>query len=273
MGKLEFGSAFSKVFDLYGKHAAPLLIWSAVVQLVISLITALFVTIILTGAGLGGALLAGAVLAALAVVASAVLTGAYIVGLDDAETTGTFPSFSEVLPRVKPRLGALIVTSILAGLGVALGMLLLIVPGLVLLTWWAVAAPVVMLEGKSGPSALGRSRELVRGHGWTVFGLIFVTFLITSLAGNLIGGIVGNVLGGSEEFLGAFGGNFVSGTLTAPISALLAVVIYRALAGRDAGEGVADPYGAAPEQQLPPTGQPGTQPGGSAPDDHSGPFV
>ena len=259
MGNLDFGAAFGRVFDLYGKYAGPLLVWSAVVQVVISLLTAVVLTVILGGAGIGAVVVSGAAVAAIGVIATFVLTGAYIIGLDDAEKTGSFPGFGEVLPRVQPRLGALIGTSILAGLGILFGLILLVVPGLILLTWWAVVAPVVMLEDTSGTAALGRSRELVRGHGWTVFGLIFVVGLLTNIASGIIGGIVGAILGGSDSFLGSFGGNFVSGTILAPVSALLAVVMYEALAG--GGGQVPPPPPAAPTQDVTP------------PADQSGPFV
>ena len=34
--------------------------------------------------------------------------------------------------------------------------------------------PVIVIE-RAGPlAALGRSRQLIRGHGWTVFGLLVV---------------------------------------------------------------------------------------------------
>ena len=63
------------------------------------------------------------------------------------------------------------------GLGILVGFILLIVPGLFLLTIWAVVAPVTVLERPGIFAAFGRSRELVRGHGWTVFGALVLVFL------------------------------------------------------------------------------------------------
>lgn len=286
MGHLEFGAAFSRVFDLYGRYAAPLLIWSAAVQFIVAAVTALLLTTVLTTAGAGGVMLSFALVGAIAVVGSAILTGSYIVGLEEAERTGSFPAFGATWMRVTPRLGGLILTSILAGLGIGLGMLLLLVPGLVLLTWWAVFAPVVMLEGRTGTDALGRSRELVRGHGWTVFGLVVVVAILTWIVGSVLGGIVGAVLGGGDTLLGVFGSSFVSNTLVAPVSALVAIVIYQALVGGGSeGPRQADPnlHGtpppAAPDTRLPPADQPPShQPPAQQPptppdDGRSGPFV
>ena len=263
MNKLDFGATFSKVFDLYGKHAAPLLMWAAAVQLVISLLAAVLFTVVLSGGNLGAALALGAVVLGFAIVASFVLSGAYIVGLDEAENTGTFPAFGSVWGRVAPRIGALIITAIIAGIGVAIGFLLLVIPAFILYTWWAVTSPVVMLEEKSGFDALGRSRELVKGNGWTVFGLIFVVGIVTSIASNIIGGIVGAILGGSDEFLGMFGSQFVSGTLLTPISALLAIVMYRTLSGRMGSDG----------DVLPPPNTTPTEPTTPDAPESSGPFV
>lgn len=262
MGKLEFGAAFSRVFDLYAKYAAPLLIWSAVFQGALALVIAIFVTGIIAGGSM--ALIAAPLILALGLVAGALMTGAYIVGLHEASQTGTFPGFGAVWPKVSSHLGALIITSLLAAVGVFVGLLLLVIPGLVLLTWWAVIAPVVMLEDRSGTSALSRSRELVRGNGWTVFGLLIVTGILTAIASGIITSVVGGIFGGSDEILGSFAGQFVSGTLLAPVSALLAVVMYEALSGGGAGTDVQPPNHSEPEAPTPPP---------STTDGPSGPFV
>jgi hypothetical protein len=260
MGKLEFGAAFSRVFDLYAKHAAPLLIWSAVFQGALALVVAIFVTGVIAGGSM--ALLAFPLILALGLVAGALMTGAYIVGLHEASQTGSFPGFGSVWPKVSSRIGPLILTSLLAAVGVFLGLLALVIPGLVLLTWWAVISPVVMLEDKSGTAALGRSRELVSGNGWTVFGLLIVTGILTGIASSIITNIVGGIFGGSDEILGSFAGQFVSGTLLAPVSALLAVVMYEALSGGPSGTDVEPPTYREPEAPTPPPT-----------DGPSGPFV
>src|SRR5688572_3519147 len=55
-------------------------------------------------------------------------------------------SVGELLRGVSPVLVPLFVVSLLAGIGIGLGFLLLIVPGLFLMTIWAVVAPVTVLE-------------------------------------------------------------------------------------------------------------------------------
>ena len=96
-------------------------------------------------------------------------------GVRDLSLGGLFRSVSKVL-------APLLWTAILVGLGVFVGFLAVIVPGLVLLTWWAVAAPVVVCEVRTPTEAIRRSRALVRGHGWQVFSVLVVTFLKASPA-------------------------------------------------------------------------------------------
>ena len=57
--------------------------------------------------------------------------------------------------------------------------------------------PVVVLEKPGVFAAFGRSRELVRGHGWPVFGTLVVTWLIT-IGVAIVGGIIVAALGGAD---------------------------------------------------------------------------
>lgn len=91
-----------------------------------------------------------------------------------------------VLSKVPAALWPLTAVSVLQGLGVALGFVLLIVPGFVLLSWWSVAGPVVVAERTTARRALGRSRELVRGNGWRVFGVVFIALLVSGGLASLI---------------------------------------------------------------------------------------
>jgi hypothetical protein len=105
----------------------------------------------------------------------------------------------------------------------------LIVPGLIPMVIWAVVAPVTVLERPGVFAAFGRSRELVRGNGWNVFGVIVLVFLsvvVVSVAAGLLAGS-----------LGSLGRAFVQWALDAalaPITALSASVLYfTLLRGRD----------------------------------------
>jgi hypothetical protein len=122
----------------------------------------------------------------------------------------------------------LIAAGILAGIGIAIGFVLLIVPGLFLLTIWSVIAPAIVVERRGVFEAFGRSRELVRGEGWNVFGVIVVVFLIV-IVGSIIAGAIGAAIG-----LGALIAlSIVISVLTAPIAALVASILFFDLGGGD----------------------------------------
>ena len=127
----------------------------------------------------------------------------------------------ELFGSVSPVLLPLIAVSLLAGLGIGIGFLLLIVPGLILLTIWSVAAPVTVIERPGVFSAFGRSRELVRGYGWPVFGTVVLVFLLVvaaSIAADLIGLALGDV---GRAIL-----SWIFNALTQPVAALTASVLY-----------------------------------------------
>ena len=52
-------------------------------------------------------------------------------------------------------LGQLILVGIVAGIGIVIGFVLIIVPGLILITIWSVVAPVIVLEHPGGLSRSG----------------------------------------------------------------------------------------------------------------------
>src|SRR5206468_87068 len=78
---------------------------------------------------------------------------------------------------------------ILAGIAITIGLILIIVPGLFLITIWAVIVPVIVLEGAGVFDAFRRSHQLVRGRGWHVFGTLVVTWIILLVVNLVLGAI------------------------------------------------------------------------------------
>jgi hypothetical protein len=104
-----------------------------------------------------------------------IVRGLHVDGDDDA-------SVGEVLSRASEKLTKLVCVSLLASIGITLGFLLFIIPGIVLMTRWAVAVPVALEEEGNARDALRRSREIVRGHGWTVWRVKAVAALLGGVA-------------------------------------------------------------------------------------------
>jgi hypothetical protein len=73
----------------------------------------------------------------------------------------------------------LIVVDILFVVGTAIGLVALIVPGIIFFTWFALAGPIVELEGAGVRGAFARSRRLVRGHFWPVMLVLLPISLVS----------------------------------------------------------------------------------------------
>jgi uncharacterized membrane protein len=117
--------------------------------------------------------------------------------------------------------------SILFGIALAIGFILLIIPGLILMVIWSVVAPVTVLERPGPFAAFGRSRELVRGNGWQVFGVIVLVFVAVAVL-SLAAGLVASGLGSLGHALVQWAVN----SALAPVTALSASVLYFELLGR-----------------------------------------
>jgi hypothetical protein len=133
-----------------------------------------------------------------------------------------------VYRRVRPTLVPLLVAGLLAGIGIALGLLALIVPGLFLLTRWVLVTPVVVLERLGATDALRRSWQLVRGNGWTVFGVILVTLVLALIAQLVFVSLFAFL----PDFLQNWIGGLVANSLVTPFVALAWTLMYFHLRGQ-----------------------------------------
>lgn len=82
-----------------------------------------------------------------------------------------------------PLLGLALLTS----LGVAIGMVLLIVPGVILYLMWSVAAPALVEERRGVFESFARSRALTKGARWSIFGLEVVVIILISIVSAVYG--------------------------------------------------------------------------------------
>jgi hypothetical protein len=138
-------------------------------------------------------------------------------------------SVGSLIRSVTPVLGSLVVAGILAGIGIAIGFVLLIVPGLFLITIWAVIAPVIVIERKGALEAFGRSWELVKGNAWRVFGVVVVLFVIQILLGTVIQVIAESI---ADSFVGYAVADLLVSVLVTPLTALAAACVFFDLKAR-----------------------------------------
>ncbi|WP_437223407.1 hypothetical protein SH661x_003205 [Planctomicrobium sp. SH661] len=81
------------------------------------------------------------------------------------------------------KIGPLIWTSILMGLAILGGLILLIIPGILFAIWFGLSQNVVVLENLSGSKALSRSKQLVRPY----MGTFLMVGIIVAIASWLLG--------------------------------------------------------------------------------------
>jgi hypothetical protein len=209
--KIEIGDVISKVFQTYREYAGVLLPVAAVLFLVEALLS-------LAGRDNVGLAFVATIVG---LVLNTLYTGMVVELVNDVRDGRLDQSVGGLFRSVGPVVAPLIVVSILAGIGIAIGFVLLIIPGLLLLTFWAVVAPVTVLERPGIFAAFGRSIQLVKGNAGPVFGVIvlfFVIFIAIGIALAAIGAGLGDV--GRVIF------DWISRIITAPLVALAAAILY-----------------------------------------------
>ncbi len=150
------------------------------------------------------------------------MQAALVKAVEDVRDGRVDMSIRETLDAARPFIGRVAGASILAGLGIGIGLVLLLVPGLFLLTIWCLIVPVIVLEGLGIVAAFGRSRALVRGFGWQVFGTIVVVFALTIVFSIVLGLILVALPTPVRDLISGI----VSGTLVAPFTALVLTLGY-----------------------------------------------
>jgi hypothetical protein len=137
------------------------------------------------------------------------------------------------------RLLSLLWMSILVAVLVAIGFILLVIPGIYLAVCFAVAVPVLMSEGETGFAALRRSRQLVSGRWWATFGRLivagFVTFLVSVVLGVINLASVLHVHSVTPFLTVNAVMSAIGSIITVPFTAAVAIVIYVDLRVRKEG--------------------------------------
>ena len=239
-GRIDVGKVLGETFSIYGAQAATLLGTAAVIFVIVGLIQGL-------AAASGGLLLV--LLGSVVAVVGSTLYGGFVVKLvDDVRDGRRDDTTGDLLRAASGFILPLIGNGILKGIAVAIGFVLLIVPGLFLLTIWAVTGPAIVAERRGAMEAFGRSRELVKGDGWPVFGVIVIVFIIGFVI-NMVAGAIGSGMGDAGSIILSI----IASIIAAPITSLAAAVLFFDLGG---GGPQAPPPAGEPIDVAPPT--PGT---------------
>lgn len=236
--KISVSDVIGEAFSTYRDNAGALLGSAIVVLGVAGLIEGILNSI-------GGLVLVllGLIIS---VAAHALYTG-FVVKLvqdvrDGRRDEGIESLFSAAAPAILPLVGF----GILFGIAVGIGFVLLVIPGLVLITFWCVGAPSIVIERQGVFDAFGRSWGLVRGQAWSVFATLIVVLLIVIVVAAVL-----MAIGAAIGTGGLIIASIVSSVVTAPVFAIAVSVMFFDLGG--GAEPVAPiASGEAPEPTAPP---------------------
>jgi hypothetical protein len=243
--RIGVGEVINETFSIYGQNFGALIGAAVVVFIVVGLIAGLLQNV--------GGIIFLLLAAAVRVAGDALYVGFVVELVSDVrdgrrdQTAGDL--FSAAAPYILPLIGF----GILAGIGIAIGFVLIIIPGLILLTFWSVGAPAIVVEGAGPIDAFGRSWRLVRGEAWSVFGVLLLVFLIVVVIGFVLGAVATPI--GNGALIVA---SIISAAITAPVYALAVSVLFFDLGG---GAGApAETAAAAAAPPPPPAGGPPPSP-------------
>ena len=141
------------------------------------------------------------------------------------------------------RLLAVIAATIVLGVPMAIGFLLLIVPGIFLAVSFAVVWQALIIEGIGPIESIKRSWRLVAGERWRVFGAALLVGILGAIVFGVASAVIWFIL---TSGLGVSGGTAgylvqeVSTLVSIPLTAAVGTVIYLDLRVRKESLGTAD---------------------------------
>ena len=221
----------SEAWALYKRHAAHFLMISFAIYLVIAVVTALLSLAL----GNFGAVVGGL----LSLFGTFLLQAALVKAVQDARDGRIDLDLRATISAALPFVGAVALAGILAAIAIGIGFVLIIVPGLILLTFLSLIVPEIVIGGASWSESFGRSWRTVSGYAWHVFGTYVLVFIIMIVAEIILGLILIALPNAAREFIS----DVIVGTLVAPWLAAVVTLVYDRL---KIAHGQAPEPGAAP---------------------------
>ncbi len=250
-GHLDIGGVFEATTDLWKKTFGT--VW--LVALIL-MVPAYIISGLLQEGG-GFLQLIGSIVQ---MVAGVWLAGAVVKIVEDARLDGRVDaSVGDLLGSVSSKIVSLILLGIVLWILIAIGFILLIVPGVILTLMWIVAIPAMVVEDKGVFDSMSRSSDLTRDNRMRILGLgilIFVAYVAIVVVVGLLAAIT--------PVIGIIAG-IVLAVLLYPWFSIVVTVLYfnlREIKGEGAGAPV--PAGEAPV--APGAGETGT----GGPEDSTG---
>jgi len=165
-----------------------------------------------------------------ALITTAILQGALIYATVQ-DLNGQKPQIGEALATGLRNFLPLLIVSILFGLAVLGGFILLIVPGIMIACAWCVAVPSLVADRTGIFGAFSRSAELTRGNRWRIFGLFAVIWVLLLVLGLVIGSVTAAaMIGGGDPVAVALSPlNIAMSVIQQTISAVIGAAVFAVL--------------------------------------------
>ena len=218
-----------EAWGLYRRFAAHFL----AISFVLYFLTAVIVVLLTMTAGAVGYFVA----AVIEFIAAFLVQAAMVKAVQDVRDGSADLSMDATIAAGARFLLPVVGASILAGIGIGIGLVFLVVPGLILLTYWSLIVPSIVAGESGAMASFGSSWRAISGHFWQAFGTYVLVFLIW-VAFDLALGLVLVTL---PAALRGFLSSIIGGTLLAPFAALVVTLVYYRLSEAHAGAVPAPP--------------------------------
>ncbi|HEY7256967.1 MAG TPA: YciC family protein [Solirubrobacterales bacterium] len=231
--------AYAGIWRLYLSWAPLLLVIGAIVFIPVGLIHALAITLESRTIEFGSpAEIAGTLVALILLAITGLLGEVFYTGALAALMTGEHedhepPSLHEIAREVE--YGRLILIDVIYAVLVAVGFILLFVPGVIAFVFLALAAPLIEIEGRGVRDALGHSIRLVRGRFWTVLSVLLPIELLGDALTDLLTDLPHHLIG--SEFIANWLADVLGNLATTPFYGVAAVLLTVELIREKEGDG------------------------------------
>ena len=248
-----------RTFALYRRNFLRFITVVAVIQVPLALISLIWLSMLMQGmpdrsaAQVGAAryqapettllaMMGGSyvILLLTSVVGNALCQGALARSVSEAYL-GNEVTVGQTFRSVLPRLLTLIGASILVGLVVGLGFMLLVVPGVIFALWFFMTTPSIVVENLGATAGMSRSKALAAGNLGKVFAVgalvLLISFAVT-MPLSWVATMVSTLFFGGNTTLMMFlsqSAKLIGGVLAAPIGAAAAILLYYDLRIRKEG--------------------------------------
>jgi len=114
--------------------------------------------------------------------------------VEDLSQTVDWDNLRNWYRRAAPYFWTVVAISLVYGLLALIGLVLLIIPGIIFGVYYCFAIYAALFENHKFEGSFGRSRELVRGYWWAVFGRFLAGGALVYIAYVIIGGLYAGLI-------------------------------------------------------------------------------